>query len=55
MVRLPVLLLSVRLLNSNSRNRLPLNLLLQQLNPLLLINLQLLVLPPQNRLLLTPN
>ena len=50
MVRLHVLLLPVRLLNSNSRNRPPLNLLLQQPNPLP-TNLQLLVLPPQNRLL----
>ena len=43
-----------QLLNSNSRNRPPLNLLLQQPNRLP-TNLQLLVLPPQNRLLPTPN
>lgn len=54
MVRLPVLLLLAQLLNSNSRNRPPLNLLLQQPNRLP-TNLQLLVLPPQNRLLPTPN
>lgn len=53
MVRLHILLLPVRLLN-NSRNRPPLNLLPQQPNPLP-TNLQLLVLPPQNRLLPTPN